>query len=92
MTGVVGALVAFAALMALVLVLVVRPHARRLAHAAAVLRADTAVGLDRLRAERGARKSPASAPHAAPSSPVSAADRPARTGDRALHRGPGTAA
>lgn len=55
MIGLVGALVALAALLALVLVLVVRPPARRFAEAAAELRADTAAGLDRLRALRRAR-------------------------------------
>jgi hypothetical protein len=54
-TGVIGALLALAALLALVLVLAVRPHARRLARAAADLRADTAVRLDRLRTIRRAR-------------------------------------
>ena len=42
MTGVVGALVALAVVVALVLVLAVRPHVRRLARSMAVLRADTA--------------------------------------------------
>ena len=41
MTGVVGALVALAVVVALVLVLAVRPHVRRLARSVAVLRADT---------------------------------------------------
>jgi hypothetical protein len=54
-TGVIGALLALAALLALVLVLAVRPHTRRLARAAADLRADTAVRLDRLRTIRRAR-------------------------------------
>ena len=61
MTGVVGALVALAVVVALVLVLAVRPHVRRLARSVAVLRADTAAGCDRLRAIRAAR------PHAPPS-------------------------
>ena len=52
MTGVVGALVALAVVVALVLVLAVRPHVRRLARSVAVLRADTATRLDRLRAIR----------------------------------------
>jgi hypothetical protein len=55
MTGVVGALVALAVLVALVLVLAVRPHVRRLARGVAVLRADTAARLDRLRAIRAER-------------------------------------
>ena len=55
MTGVVGALVALAVVVALVLVLAVRPHVRRLARSVAVLRADTATRLDRLRAIRAAR-------------------------------------
>jgi len=54
-TGVIGALLALAALLALVLVLAVRPPARRLARAAADLRADTAVRVERLRAVRRAR-------------------------------------
>jgi hypothetical protein len=55
MTGVVGALVALAVVVALVLVLAVRPHVRRLARSVAVLRTDTATRLDRLRAIRAAR-------------------------------------
>ena len=55
MTGVVGALVALAVVVALVLVLAVRPHVRRLARSVAVLRADTATGIARLRAIRAAR-------------------------------------
>ena len=58
MTGVVGALVALAVVVALVLVLVVRPHVRRLARSVAVLRADTATRLDRLRAIRAERHRP----------------------------------
>ena len=54
MTGVVGALVALAVLVALVLVLAVRPHVRRLARSVAALRADTDLGLARLRAIRAA--------------------------------------
>ena len=54
MTGVVGALVALAVLVALVLVLAVRPHVRRLARSATALRADTDLGLARLRALRAA--------------------------------------
>jgi hypothetical protein len=55
MTGVVGALVALAVVVALVLVLAVRPHVRRLARSVAVLRADTGIRVDRLRAIRAAR-------------------------------------
>lgn len=55
MTGVVGALVALAVVVALLLVLAVRPHVRRLARSVAVLRADTAAGIARLRAIRAAR-------------------------------------
>lgn len=52
MTGVVGALVALGVLVALVLVLAVRPHVRRLGRSVAALRTDTADGLARLRAIR----------------------------------------
>ena len=55
MTGVVGALVALAVVVALVLVLAVRPHVRRLVRSVTVLRADTRTRLDRLRAIRAAR-------------------------------------
>ena len=55
MTGVVGALVALAVVVALVLVLAVRPHVRGLARSVAVLQADTRTRLDRLRAIRAAR-------------------------------------
>jgi hypothetical protein len=55
MTGVVGALVALAVVVALVLVLAVRPHVRRLTRSVAALRADVAAGLARLRAIRAAR-------------------------------------
>lgn len=56
MTGVVGALVALAVVMALVLVLAVRPHVRRLARGMEVLRADTGTRLDRLRMIRAERR------------------------------------
>jgi hypothetical protein len=75
MTGVVGALVALAVLLALVLVLMVRPHAQRLARTAAEVRADTEAALDRLRAARPARR--------APSATVR---RPSSFGDRGRHR------
>ena len=55
MTGVVGALVALAVVVALVLLLAVRPHVRRLTRSVAVLRTDTATRLDRLRAIRAER-------------------------------------
>jgi hypothetical protein len=55
MTGVVGALVALAVVLALLLVLGVRPHVRRLARSVAALRADVAARLGRLRAIRAAR-------------------------------------
>jgi hypothetical protein len=55
MTGVVGALVALAVVVALVLVLTVRPHVRRLTRSVAALRADVAARVARLRAIRAAR-------------------------------------
>jgi hypothetical protein len=55
MTGVVGALVALAVVVALVLVLAVRPHVRRLTRSVAVFRADTTAGLAQLRAIRARR-------------------------------------
>jgi alkylhydroperoxidase/carboxymuconolactone decarboxylase family protein YurZ len=58
MTGVIGALVVLAVLLAMVLVLVVRPHARRAARAAGALRADLAVRLDRLAVVRSTRRAP----------------------------------
>jgi hypothetical protein len=58
MIGVTGALVVLAVLIALVLVLAVRPHARRAARAALALRADLAVRLDRLAVLRAARRPP----------------------------------
>ena len=61
MTGVVGALVALAVVVALLLVLAVRPHVRRLARSVAVLRADTGTRLDRLRAIRAERPAPPAA-------------------------------
>ena len=69
MTGVVGALVALAVVVALVLVLGVRPHVRRLTRSVAALRADTAARLARLRAiaRRGSTSTltPAGPPFAA---------------------------
>ncbi len=56
MIGLTGALVALAAVLATVLVLGVRPPARRLARAAAAWRADVDVRVDRLRALRRARR------------------------------------
>ena len=55
MTGVVGALVALAVVVALVLVRADRQHVRRLTRSVAVLRTDTATRLDRLRAIRAER-------------------------------------
>jgi hypothetical protein len=57
-TGVVGALVALAVVVALVLVLAVRPHVRRLARSVAALRTDTAAGLGQLRTIRADRPHP----------------------------------
>ena len=56
MIGLVGALVALAVVLALVVGLAVRPHVRRAAQALAALRADTATGLARLRAQRPVRR------------------------------------
>jgi hypothetical protein len=98
MTGLVGALVVLAAVLALMLVLAVRPHARRLDRAAAALRADTDAGLARLRALRPARRtaSPATtAPAITPllpagaasvRSPSAAADPTSTFGGRGRHR------
>jgi len=55
MIGLVGALVAFAVVLAIVLVLAVRPPARRFTRVAAAARADLTVRLDRLRALRRGR-------------------------------------
>jgi len=55
MTGVVGALVALAVVVGLVLVLAVRAHLRRFSRSAAALRTDVAAGLARLRAIRAER-------------------------------------
>ena len=55
MTGVVGALVALAVVVALVLVLAVRPHVRRLTRSVALFRTDTTAGLAQLRAIRARR-------------------------------------
>ena len=60
MTGVVGALVALAVVVALVLVLAVRPHVRRLTRSVAALREETAVAVGRLRAIRADRLRPRS--------------------------------
>ncbi len=60
MIGLIGALVALAAVLAIVLVLAVRPPARRLARAAAAWRADVDAGTERLRALRRARPGAAS--------------------------------
>jgi hypothetical protein len=65
MTGVVGALVALAVVVALVLVLAVRPHVRRLTRSVAVFRTDTTAGLAQLRTIRSARSRPPVPPPAA---------------------------
>jgi hypothetical protein len=62
MTGVVGALVALAVVVALVLVLGVRPHVRRLTRSVAALRIDTAARIARLRAIRAERGRPPASP------------------------------
>jgi len=75
MTGVVGALVALAVVVALVLVLTVRPHLRRFSRSAAALRTDVAAGLVRLRAiraERAMTTSPATTSPATTSFPQGA--------------------
>ena len=58
MTGVVGALVALAVVVALVLVLAVRPHVRRLTRSVATLRADTTAAVERLQTIRARRPAP----------------------------------
>jgi hypothetical protein len=78
--GVVGAVVMFAVVLAIVLVLAVRPPARRFARAAAALRVDVDVALDRLRALRRTR------PRRSP--PSGAAVPPSSIGGRARHRRP----
>ena len=62
MTGVVGALVALAVVVALVLALVVRPHLMRFTRSVAALRTDVTAGLARLRAIRAERSSTTSFP------------------------------
>jgi hypothetical protein len=78
--GVVGALVTIAVVLAIVLVLAVRPPARRLARAAAALRGDVDTRLGRLRALRRARPRRAT--------PSGAAVSPSSIGGRARHRRP----
>src|SRR4051794_41896881 len=65
MTGVVGALVALAVVVALVLVLAVRPHVRRLTRSVATLRADTTAAVERLQTIRSARSRTPGPPRAA---------------------------
>ena len=65
MTGVVGALVALAVVVALVIVLAVRPHVRRLTRSVAALRADTTAAVERLQAIRAARSRTTVPPRAA---------------------------
>jgi hypothetical protein len=67
MTGVVGALVALAVVVALVLVLAVRPHVRRLTRSVAVFRTDTTAGLAQLRAIRAEHRPAPSAAAGTPS-------------------------
>jgi hypothetical protein len=78
--GVVGAAVTFAVVLAIVLVLAVRPPARRFARAAAALRGDVDVRLGRLRALRRARPRR--------TTPSGAAVAPSSIGGRARHRRP----
>jgi hypothetical protein len=75
-TGVVGALVALAVVVALVLVLAVRPHVRRLTRSVAAFRADTTTGLAQLRAIRAGRQR----------HPQPAAGEPSPIGGRGRHR------
>lgn len=96
MIGVTGALVALAVVLGIVLVLAVRPAARRLTRAAAALRGDVGTRLDRLRALRRARPSrSAGGVPAVPNAPISgvAAGTPSGTaawpstiGGRGRHR------
>jgi hypothetical protein len=67
MTGVVGALVALAVVVALVLVLAVRPHVRRLTRSVAVFRTDTTAGLAQLGAIRAEHRRAPSAAAGTPS-------------------------
>jgi hypothetical protein len=67
MTGVVGALVALAVVVALVLVLAVRPHVRRLTRSVTGFRTDTAAGLAQLRAIRAEHRRAPSAGAGTPS-------------------------
>jgi hypothetical protein len=76
MTGVVGALVALAVVVALVLVLAVRPHVRRLTRSVAVFRTDTTAGLAQLRAIRAGRRR----------DPQPAAGEPSTIGGPGRHR------
>ena len=89
MTGVIGALVAFAVVMAIVLVLAVRPAARRLTRVATAARADLAVRLDRLRALRRPHAMVVEAPSLGVpvlAAPSGAAASPSPIGGRGRHR------
>jgi hypothetical protein len=92
MTGLVGALVAFAVVLAIVLVLAVRPPARRFTRVAAAVRADLTVRLDRLRALRragGAGALVVEAPSAEVpllTAPAGVAASPSPIGGRGRHR------
>ena len=86
MTGVVGGLVALAAVLALFLVLTVRPHARRLGRAVDALRTDVVVRLDRLGALRRARPARSATPIPSPGPPSAGAGPPSTIGGRGRHR------
>jgi hypothetical protein len=94
--GLTGALVALAVVLGIVLVLAVRPAARRLTRATAALRGDVDTRLDRLRAVRRARPSRAAGgvpavaqvpnPDTDPGTPSGTAAWPSTIGGRGRHR------
>ena len=96
MIGLTGALVALAVVLGIVLVLAVRPAARRFTRAAAALRGDVDTRLERLRALRRARPSRAAGgvpavpqvpkPDTGPGTPSGAAAWPSTIGGRGRHR------
>jgi hypothetical protein len=92
MTGLIGALVAFAVVLAIVLVLAVRPAARRFTRVAAAVRDDLTVQVDRLRALRHARRARAvvvespSAEVPVLAAPSGAAASPSPIGGHGRHR------
>ena len=94
MIGVIGALVAFAVVLAIVVVLAVRPPVRRVARAAGLWRGDLAVRVARLAALRRDRPAPApvsTAPVLTPLvpaqvAPPGAAVWPSSIGGRGRHR------